>query len=78
MVGMGVFLDFYIWEMNPEVVFVDSTSLDGDRTSFRYLIDSEGYTLHKILHYSFGIHLAGTAGMEGAGESKRLEGSERL
>jgi hypothetical protein len=59
MVAIGIFLDFYIWDMNSEVIFIDSTALEGDRTSFRYLLDNEGYTLNKELHYSFGIHVGG-------------------
>ena len=59
MVAIGVFLDFYLWDLNSEVVFIDSTALEGDRTSFRYLLDNEGYTLYKVLHYSFGIHVTG-------------------
>ena len=59
MIGMGVFLDFYLWDLNTEVIFVDSTALDSGLTSFRYLLDSEGYTVHKLLHYSFGIHVGG-------------------
>lgn len=59
MVAMGIFLDFYIWDMNSEMIFIDSTALEGDRTSFRYLLDNEGYTLNKVLHYSFGIHVGG-------------------
>lgn len=55
-----MFLDFYIWELNSEMVFIDSTALNGDRTAFRYLLDNNGYTLQKILHYSFGMHLGGT------------------
>ena len=59
MVAVGIFLDFYLWDLNSEEIFIDSTALEGDRTSFRYLLDNEGYTLSKVLHYSFGIHLAG-------------------
>ena len=59
MVAVGIFLDFYIWDLNSEMIFIDSTALEGDRTSFRYLLDNEGYTLNKVLHYSFGIHVGG-------------------
>ena len=73
MVAAGVFLDFYIWELNSEMVFIDSTALSGDRTAFRYLLDNNGYTLQKILHYSFGMHLGGTY------ESRtEREGEERI
>ena len=59
MIGLGVFLDFYLWDLNTELIFIDSTALDGDRTSFRYLLDNEGYTLHKGFHYSFTLYLGG-------------------
>ena len=54
---VGLFADFYLWDMSPRQVFVDATLTDG--VSYEYLLRNESYQLQPVLHYSFGLQCGG-------------------
>ena len=56
-VTIGLFVDFYLWDMSPRQVFIDVTSLGV--VSYDYLLTNGSYQLQPILHYSFGLQCGG-------------------
>ena len=67
-VGAVFFIDYYLWALNTDNVFVSVTTLSQQDalainnitiTSFEYLITEEGYNLSPMLHYSFILGVAG-------------------
>ena len=49
---MGVFLDFYLWDMRGDEVFDDATG-------FGHLLNDAGYYTATHIDYAFGIYTAG-------------------
>lgn len=49
---MGVFLDFYFWDLNGNEVFEDTTG-------FGHLLVEQGYYTATHVQYAFGIYVIG-------------------
>ena len=69
-IAMGLFVDFYTWDFNSDLAFMDSTIPPDSicRTRFNNTISTgcgfgyllnEGYTTHPTLHYSYALHCVG-------------------
>lgn len=67
-IAIGLFLDFYVWDMTARQVFLESTTSDsvplrpGSTFTypFEYLLVNEGYSTVATLRWSFGLQVAGT------------------
>jgi len=70
-IAMGLFVDFYTWDFNSDLAFIDSTIPPDSicRTRFNNTISTgcgfgyllnEGYTTHPTLHYSYALHVVGS------------------
>lgn len=68
MVAVGVFMDYYLWELDTSRVFINITTLAQSEaltlgnltfTSFEYLISEEGYNFVPSFQYSFFLEIAG-------------------
>ncbi len=56
---MGVFLDFYLWDLDGDELFQDATG-------FGHLLDEEGYYTATHVSYALGIYVAGESGLRRA------------
>ena len=67
-IAVGLFMDFYLWDFDSDVAFIDSTAPSNcvimfntnfsSCSGFAYLL-RQGYTTHPTLQSSFALHCTG-------------------